>query len=51
MDTITEIIDVVRDAIEAGLIKSETVESYSDTVANLSGPALEDYLQNLWDNL
>lgn len=51
MDCMTEIVEIVRDAISAGLIKSESVEHFDDAVAALRGNDLEDYLQNLWDNL
>lgn len=51
MDTLHEIVAVVRDAVAAGLIPSETVEHYDDAVKHLSGSALEEYIQNLWDHL
>lgn len=48
-DLLGEVIQIVREAIEAGLITSETVEEFDDTVKELNGPDLEDYLQHLWD--
>lgn len=46
-----DIIEIVRDAINASLIPSETVEHFDDAVRSLKGNDLEDYLQNLWDHL
>ena len=51
MDHMDDIIGIVRSAIKDGFIKSETVEHFDDAVLALKGPQLEDYLQNLWDNL
>jgi hypothetical protein len=51
MDQMTEIIGIVRDAISDGLLKGETVDHFDDTVRSLRGPALEDYLQTLWDQV
>lgn len=51
MDQITEICEIVRDAIEADLIPNETVAHFDDAVRFLKGNALEDYIQNLWDNV
>lgn len=49
MDDIGEIVDIVRDAIKDGIIRSETVETFDARIQNLSGNDLEDYLQILWD--
>lgn len=51
MDHMDEIIGIVRDAISDGLLKGETVEHFDDAVQALEGHQLEDYLQNLWDNV
>lgn len=51
MDHMDDIIGIVRSAIKDGLIKGETVEHFDDAVVALKGPALEDYLQDLWDNV
>lgn len=50
-DLMGDIVGIVRDAIEAGLIKSESLYDFDATIQELSGSELEDYLQNLWDNL
>lgn len=46
-----EIMDVVRGAIDDGLIKSIGTEAFNDAVGQLTGSDLEDFLQHLWDNL
>lgn len=51
MDLLPEITDIVRQAISEGLITSLSVSAFDDQVNNLSGAALEDFLQNLWDML
>lgn len=50
-DPLPEIMGIVRSAIRDGLIKSETLEEFDLKVESLKGPALEDYLQTLWDHL
>ncbi|CAB4124455.1 hypothetical protein UFOVP63_2 [uncultured Caudovirales phage] len=51
MDLLPQIRRIVRDAIQDGLIRSETLRDFDRTVAALKGKALEDYLQRLWDEL
>lgn len=51
MDQMYEIVEIVRSAISSGLIKSETKDNFNDAVANLKGPALEDYIQSVWDEI
>lgn len=46
-----EIIQIVREAIEAGLINTTTIEEFEAYVATLQDEALEDYIQELWDNI
>jgi hypothetical protein len=46
-----ELKEIVRDAIEYGLIASETLAEFDYNVSKLTGPELEDYLQRLWDDL
>lgn len=50
-DPMPEIVDIVRSSIKDGFIMSETLEAFDSTVKILKGPALEDYLQTLWDEL
>lgn len=51
MDLLPEISDIVRDAITEGLITSLSVSAFDDQMNDLSGAALEDFLQELWDTL
>jgi hypothetical protein len=51
MDHMPEIIRIVRDAIIDGLIKSETLKRFNHQVKTLKGAELEDYIQNLWDQV
>jgi len=50
-DPLPELVEIVRDAIEYGLIASETVYNFNYTISQLTGPELEDYVQKLWDEL
>jgi hypothetical protein len=51
MDLLPVIVEIVRDAVGEGLITSLSPSSFEDQINNLSGPELEDFLQNLWDEL
>lgn len=46
-----EIIKIVRDAIDDGLIRSEKSKVFRAKVKKLKGRELEDYIQKLWDEL
>lgn len=50
-DLLPEIKEVVRDSIKDGLVTSVSIEDFDDTVAQLSGSDLENYLQTLWDEI
>lgn len=50
-DLLPNLAQVCREAIEAGLIETITLEDYDRDVKELSGPDLEDYIQEIWDNL
>lgn len=49
-DLMPEIIRIVRDAIQDGLLRSERIRTFNYKVNNLKGNALEDYIQGLWDS-
>lgn len=49
-DLMPEIVRIVRDAIQDGLIKSERIRTFNYKVKTLKGNDLEDYIQDLWDN-
>jgi hypothetical protein len=51
MDLMPQIKRIVRDAIQDGLIKSESLREFDRKVKTLTGTQLEDYLQELWDKL
>lgn len=51
MDLMPQIKRIVRDAIQDGLIKSETLREFDRKVKTLKGNQLEDYIQELWDKL
>jgi hypothetical protein len=46
-----EIIRIVRDAIQDGLIRTERLRTFNKKIKTLKGSELEDYLQNLWDQV
>jgi hypothetical protein len=46
-----EIIRIVRDAIQDRLIKTERLKTFDKKMKTLKGPELEDYIQNLWDQV
>ena len=51
MDLMPQIIRIVRDAIQDGLIRSEPLASFNEKVKTLKGKDLENYIQKLWDEL
>lgn len=51
MDLMPQIKRIVRDAIQDGLIKSESLREFDRKVKTLKGTQLEDYIQKLWDEL
>ena len=51
MDLMPQIIRIVRDAIQDGLIRSESLASFNQKTKTLTGKALEEYIQKLWDEL
>ena len=51
MDLMPQIIRIVRDAIQDGLIRSETKANFDHKVKTLTGKALEEYIQKLWDEI
>jgi hypothetical protein len=50
-DLMPEIKTIVRDAIKDRLIQSEDIKTFDEKVRTLKGADLEEYLQNLWDDL
>ena len=50
-DLMVQIKRIVRDAIQDGLIRSVRLKEFDHKVKTLTGPALEDYIQKLWDEL
>lgn len=46
----SQVIDAVRDSIQAGLIP-EKEERFEHMVRTLTDADLEDYLQDLWDEI
>lgn len=51
LDLLAYVTQTVRKAIEFGLIKSTSLASFDAYVETLEGNELEDYLQDLWDNI
>lgn len=51
LDLMPQIKRIVRDAIQDGLIRSVSLREFDHKVKTLTGAALEDYIQNLWDEL
>jgi len=45
-----QVIDAVRDSIEAGLV-IEDPDTFEQKVKTLEQPQLEEYLQELWDEI
>jgi hypothetical protein len=50
-DLMPELIRIVRDAIQDGLIRSERIRTFNYKIKTLKGRELEDYIQRLWDEL
>ena len=50
-DLLDHVTETVRKAIEFGLIKSTSLYEFDAQVETLENNELEDYLQDLWDNL
>lgn len=50
-DLMPEIIKIVRDAIQDGLIRTERMRTFNYKMKTLRGKEREDYLQQLWDQL
>lgn len=46
-----EIIRIVRDAIQDGLIRTERLRTFNKKIKTLKGAELESYIQNLWDQV
>lgn len=46
-----EIIRIVRDAIQDGLIRTERLRTFNKKLKTLRGNELDDYIQNLWDQV
>ena len=51
MDFMPQIIRICRDAIADRLIRTETLRRFDRKVRTLKGNDLEDYIQNLWDQV
>jgi hypothetical protein len=45
-----QVIDAVRDSIEAGLV-IEDLDAFEEKIKTLEQPQLEEYLQDLWDEI
>lgn len=50
-DLLGSVVLIVRESIEAGLITSTDLTEFDEQIELLEGNELEDYLQDLWDNL
>lgn len=50
-DLLPEIKGTIRDCIKAGLITNISLADFDENTRTMDGPALEDYLQNLWDEI
>lgn len=50
-DLLGHVTQTVRKAIEIGLIKTTSLYEFDQDVETLEGNDLEDYLQDLWDNI
>jgi len=48
-DMLPVVQEIVRDAIQDGLIRTERLRTFYKKIKTLKGAALEDYLQRLWD--
>ena len=46
-----QIIIIVRDAIDDGIIRSENPRKFRKKIKELKGKELEDYIHNLWDKV
>ena len=51
IDLLGYVTETVRQAIEAGLIKTTSLDEFEQEVELREGNDLEDYLQDLWDNI
>lgn len=49
-DLLPEIKAIIRDAIQDGLIRGVRLKTFLKKCETLKGPALEDYLQKIWDD-
>lgn len=50
-DLLGYVTETVRKAIEIGLIKSTSIFEFDLDVETMEESELEDYLQDLWDNI
>ena len=50
-DLLAHVTETVRKAIEVGLIKSTSLYEFDQEVEIRENNDLEDYLQDLWDNI
>ena len=50
-DLMPQIRQIVRDAIKDGLIRSVSLKEFDHKTKTLTGQALENYIQKLWDEL
>lgn len=51
LDLLAHVTETVRKAIEFGLIKTVSLYEFDQSIDDLDGNELEDYLQDLWDNI
>ena len=51
LDLLAHVTETVRKAIEIGLIKTVSLHEFDQRIDDLDGNELEDYLQDLWDNI
>lgn len=49
-DPLPEIVEIVRDAIKDGLV-NEPLATFNENIRTLHGAELEDYIQNVWDQI
>ncbi len=46
-----QIVRIVHDAIQDGLLRGEKLKTFRKKVKTLQGKELEDYIQTLWDRI
>ena len=50
-DPLPDVQTIVEDSVKDGLVEGLTLTQYRQEISQLTGYALEDYLQDLWDRV